>query len=173
MLKAYKTLLDKGWSSSPFLFVDFDGVLNTNKEAVNEDFRKECVENLNKIILNVPDLRIIISSSWKIGRTLLQLRELLAGAGMVQPHIVVDKTPDLYYISQEYLYVDSAYPDMENVRAAEIACSVNTKNIIWYLAIDDNPDKHMEAYTIRTTMKDGLTALHAETVVERFREMML
>jgi len=61
-----------------YLFLDIDGVLNTNRysdylidhdEDYNDEygaiFDPEAVENLACIIKNVPELKIIISSTWR------------------------------------------------------------------------------------------------------------
>lgn len=62
-----------------YLFLDIDGVLNTilysnylidhNEDEVDEDgalFDPEAVNNLASIVENVPDLKIIISSTWRL-----------------------------------------------------------------------------------------------------------
>lgn len=61
-----------------YLFLDIDGVLNTmrysdyltehDKDDTDEDgalFDPEAVANLETIIKNVPDVKIIISSTWR------------------------------------------------------------------------------------------------------------
>lgn len=62
-----------------YLFLDIDGVLNTtrysdyqidyNEDEVDEDgalFDPEAVNNLAGIVDNIPDLKIIISSTWRV-----------------------------------------------------------------------------------------------------------
>lgn len=51
------------------LFLDFDGVINTFRNS-NEDgeiFSAVCCKNLNKLLSEVPDLKIVVSSSWRHG----------------------------------------------------------------------------------------------------------
>jgi len=49
------------------LFLDIDGVLNRLKPQRNGycGFDPICVENLNYVLLTIPDLYIVISSSWR------------------------------------------------------------------------------------------------------------
>lgn len=62
-----------------YLFLDIDGVLNTifysdylidhNEDEVDEDgalFDPEAINNLASIFNNIPDLKIIISSTWRL-----------------------------------------------------------------------------------------------------------
>lgn len=90
------------------LFLDFDGVLNNTgwftKQAAywkgvpgalrapreERDFDPENMKMLGALILMVPGLKIVVSSSWRKGRTLDQLRGYLAG--YVPPRRVVDVT---------------------------------------------------------------------------------
>ena len=90
------------------VFLDFDGVLNSlnwekeighlNKNNMTvEEIEQACfspklVENLNKLTTKF-DAKIVVSSSWKDGRSLDELQIMLKKAGVTGD--VIDKTPTL------------------------------------------------------------------------------
>lgn len=48
------------------LYLDFDGVLNPfNNYSAKGDFSKSACKNLNKILKEEPELKIVVSSSWR------------------------------------------------------------------------------------------------------------
>jgi hypothetical protein len=49
------------------VYLDLDGVLNDHKPNPNgyNSLKRECVEEFNRILEEVPDLRIVISSAWR------------------------------------------------------------------------------------------------------------
>ena len=77
----------------PLVFLDIDGVLVTQTELAQpmralpghrarfHAFHPAAVTALN-LITDLTPARIVISSTWRIGRTLMQLRELLADQGV-------------------------------------------------------------------------------------------
>src|SRR6476620_3382199 len=94
------------------IFLDIDGVLNSEEffvrkheekgaEAVNEEMRThwplseicpKLVSNLNKLVEQT-DAKIVVSSTWRHGRSIEELQSILDGVGFKGE--VVDKTPDL------------------------------------------------------------------------------
>ena len=107
------------------MFLDFDGVLNTDSYQVSlssqgkpgwddygQLFDPEAVGNLKMILDAVPDVKIVIESSWKVnGLDELQLmwkeRNL--------PGELYDVTPDIF--NEELLTIDLSDPD--NIRKVE------------------------------------------------------
>ena len=74
-----RSIYDDGGGFQRYLFLDIDGVLNTtsysnylidhNEDEVDEDgaiFDPEAVANLAYIVEKVPDVKIIISSTWRL-----------------------------------------------------------------------------------------------------------
>ena len=51
------------------IFCDIDGVLNHSHFGKDENdkfgFADDCIANLKKILIAVPDTKIVISSAWK------------------------------------------------------------------------------------------------------------
>lgn len=99
------------------LFVDIDGVLNheiwyqsqeclnLSKQNIDDNrryFAPFSVEMLNYIIEKT-GAKIVVSSSWRHGRTVDQLKQLFSSNGIVGD--VIDKTIDLKFMSKiDYNY---------------------------------------------------------------------
>ncbi len=90
-------------SSTPLLFLDFDGVLNSDAYfGRNPDVRgndvidRRLVQRLNGF-LDTSGCNVIISSTWRCNRTMSELRGILSERGL-RPALVariIDKTYDL------------------------------------------------------------------------------
>jgi len=85
--------------STNILFLDIDWVLATEFSTRLEDlwttFSDTCVKNLDRICNEVPWLQIVISSTWRKGRTIQELREMFKIRGFSNYLKVIDKTPNL------------------------------------------------------------------------------
>lgn len=133
------------------IFLDIDGVLNNEVWYKSERFRhgqsKEeydlsqfdprCVELLNSLIADT-QAKIVVSSSWRLGRTVDELKDLFQRVGILGE--VIDKTPQLFFAIKGY---DKSVP-----RGCEIkAWLENNKSIIGskmskvnYVILDDDGD---------------------------------
>lgn len=80
----------------PFVFIDFDGVLNTpaiwGKRPAVEALDPVLVKRFSDFCERV-DAQVIVSSSWRIIYDLGQLREFLKGAGFENPERIISITP--------------------------------------------------------------------------------
>ena len=101
------------------LFLDFDGVLNTDSYQVSlssqgkpgwddygQLFDPEAVGNLKRILDAGPDIRIVVESSWKaegIDHLRLMWKE------RILPGEIYDVTPDIF--NEELLTIDLSDPD--------------------------------------------------------------
>lgn len=107
------------------IFLDFDGVLNTEKYQAQlraegrpgwDDFGMlfdpEAVANLKRILDSVPDVRIVVSSSWKVNG-IDELRLMWAERGL--SGTLHDVTPTVF--CEDLLTVDLSDPD--NIRKIE------------------------------------------------------
>jgi hypothetical protein len=87
------------WPSDPcsIVFLDFDGVLNSDRSArelgTRYRFSRPSVEAFN-LLLRETDVRIVISSSWREGWTLKENAQFLERDGVL-PGRVIGKTPTL------------------------------------------------------------------------------
>lgn len=88
-------------SANPLLFLDFDGVLNHQAHFAalaakgwdpDDALDPACVDRLN-FLLNASGAYVTVSSSWRIGRSLEELRTILSAAGFAHAERVVGKTP--------------------------------------------------------------------------------
>lgn len=86
------------------IFLDFDGVLNSYSDRPKRPpyvvngllgLYPEKIEILNKIIAETK-ASIVVSSSWRIGRSINDLRTVLADAGFKYPKLVIGKTDNHY-----------------------------------------------------------------------------
>ncbi len=101
------------------IFLDFDGVLNSHqsfnfwknkrdqtkwenemysewqgslKEYLAMEFDPIALNNVEDLIRSVPDLKIVVSSTWRLGETVESLQKILAPAKLVSA-AVIDVTP--------------------------------------------------------------------------------
>lgn len=75
------------------LFLDFDGVINPHSHrADGAMFSKVACKNLNSLLKQVPDLKIVVSSSWRI-HGIKAVRDILNSNG-IDPKRVIDITGD-------------------------------------------------------------------------------
>ena len=156
------------------LFLDIDGVLNSarffkeeyEKWSLNgrpqegaykwcrDKFQKSSIKELNRIIKKVPDLKIVISSSWKNNNTLYELKEKLFKQAGINPDLVIDMTPNLGIIH----------------RGKEIIewLNHNKYNIINFVILDDNTDMdELSDKLVKTTWAEGLTEKEADEIIKR------
>ena len=78
------------------VFLDFDGVLR-RESASPSCFQKDCLERLESTIRPFEDIEIVISSTWRIGFSLDEIRS------MFSPDIaarIVDSTPELENVNR-------------------------------------------------------------------------
>lgn len=156
------------------LFLDFDGVLNSQASFIYERRRRRkdpsiesnisstlchiCTSNLQYIIEHVPDLKIVISSSWRRGNTLEELKEILASYG-VDSSIVVDVTP-------------YTWDDIEgNYRGNDIKAWLEKhQDVTDFVIVDDDSD--MEPFMsnlVQTSWNTGLTFDNAMTIIRKLK----
>lgn len=146
------------------LFLDIDGVLNSQRWAgkCKEWFRlldPEAVAHLRRIVDAVPDLRIVVSSAWRIGRSLTDLRMHLSACGM-DPAIerrIIDRTPSL---------------PGQRIRGQEIAAWMEySHRVTSYVIVDDGDDMgELLPRLVRTAWEVGLTAADADRVLTLLAE---
>ncbi len=108
-----------------YIFLDFDGVLNTDSyqsglrtqgkprwDDYGQLFDPEAVRNLKRILDAVPEVRIVVESSWK-AQGLDELRLMWLERHL--PGELYDTTPDIF--NEELLTIDLSDP--ENIHKAE------------------------------------------------------
>lgn len=83
------------------IFLDIDGVLNsqlwyvrTKGSRERDDLDREAIGFLNNLIKKT-DAKVVVTSTWRLGRTVEELQEILTRNGFVGE--VIDKTKDIRY----------------------------------------------------------------------------
>lgn len=104
-----------------YIFLDIDGVLLPCVEPYDwkQGFNRECVANLNKLLENVPEAVIIVSSDWRFDHTVDRLNNLLEEAGCIYNSPIVGITP--------FGHIDKDFPP--DLRDREIAKFINDNDL--------------------------------------------
>lgn len=155
------------------IFLDFDGVLNSQGSFIYETARRKkhkeqgvsgpvnqtlcnvCTANFQRILDQYPDVKIVLSTTWRILFDIDWLKAKLAEYH-VDGSRVIGKTPDLQWKSrgQEIQQWLDEHPEVTH-----------------YVAIDDNADEidiiHGSERFVHTSWGGGLTFDHAEEVINK------
>jgi len=165
------------------LFLDIDGVLVVYKRNEDEElFDPGAMFHLNNICDLVPELEIIISSSWRIGRTIEQLREDFIKGGFKYPERIIDKTPRIFKFRQgqfqayssaprglevdEWIH-DNCYMMHEGFSYKE-ELEWREANPFNYVIVDDDGDMlyHQRDHFVQTKANQGLTIQSANRILK-------
>lgn len=146
----------------PLLFLDIDGVLVTRATLTKgtkllpghkwsfHQFDPQTVGALNRIT-DETGATIVISSTWRKGRTLMQLREILADQGVTGR--VIDKTGN----------------SEDGIRGGEIQRFMTDMGIEPHeiVILDDDADMlHLTPRLIQTRSQTGLTMEDAQAAID-------
>lgn len=156
------------------IFLDIDGVLNSKQwhnsdsckalgNSVKRYFDPVCVEYLNSIISETR-ARVIISSSWRILRSLQDLQDLFKSIGFIGK--IYGKTEDLSIFE----------PDTPNLRGVEIQNWIKDnqkhfKTPIKHIILDDEDDflKEQKLFFFQTNPDIGLDTSITEKIISFFK----
>lgn len=162
------------------LFLDFDGVLNsqqsaifwhnkrdqskwenemysswtgTLKEYIAHEFCPIALSNMEELCRRVPDLKIVVSSTWRMGETVESLKKILAPAPLVA-NAIISTTP----ITRDKSRGEEIH--------AWIVASDPAEEIEEYVIVDDDRDMmpHQLPHFVNTSSFHGFTyadMLHA------------
>jgi hypothetical protein len=114
------------------IFLDIDGVLAPIPRSFHQNqLNSDCVRYFESIFESVPDARIVISSTWRIGQSIKELRKHLEECGLPCSERIFDKTVD-YTETGEFLYL---------TRGQEISTwLMDQTEIESYVIVDDDTD---------------------------------
>jgi hypothetical protein len=142
------------------LFLDVDGVLVNLKSlqqrrALMEKADPGCVAALNRI-LDTTKARVVVSSCWRIGRNLPELRELLRDWGVKAT--VIGRTPNL-----------------GTSRGSEIAAWLKefeqSRDVASIVILDDDRDMdELSKFLVQTEFEPGLTEADADRAIAVLKE---
>lgn len=152
-----------------YIFLDFDGVLNTEKhqaflrsnglntcDQYGPIFDPDAVEYLSDILSRVPDAKIVIISSWKFeGED--RMFQLWKERNL--PGVVAGITPTLVPMSLDDLYAG---------KGREIKTWLQDNPATEYVILDDVPDflAEQESHYIEIDPRVGLTSDLVNKVIE-------
>jgi len=153
------------------IFLDIDGVLNSERYIHDEHARTgkcmggsvvemidlSALRELERICVET-GARIVVSSCWRIGRTVEELRKIFDDATFSMPERIIDRTPAPHY---------------GITRGKEIAKWFEEIRIIpdSFIILDDDPDmKPYRAHLVKTNWKTGLTPAIADRAIAQLNE---
>lgn len=140
------------------MFLDFDGVLNSHQSAtfwhhnrdkqniVTRPYREHefcpiAISNMEELMRRMPDLKIVVSSTWRMGRSVEELKIVLASSPLMA-NAVIDKTLVFH----------------EEPRGKEIKAWLDKHpEISHYVIVDDDSDmlKEQREYFVHTSGLHG------------------
>lgn len=145
------------------IFLDIDGVLNSEqfiralyrkfkKGGLHREFCPICASNLLTIMTDVPDAKIVVSSSWRIGNTLEELQTYLFEGADIPKDRVIDVTPSFG----------------SGPRGLEIQAWLNLHpEVMKFIILDDSSDmEHLMPRLVHTSWRRGLMIEEAELAVK-------
>ena len=138
------------------IFLDFDGVLApiTRWDRYGE-IDPECVRVLNEIVA-ASEADVVVSSTWRHGKTLTELQEMLDAQGFVG--FVLDKAP--------------AGMNGAN-RAEEIAAWLAEHDVRGYVIIDDHAGMgDLHPRLVQTHPGRGLQSVDARRAIELLTQIV-
>jgi len=140
------------------IFLDFDGVLNRFDDPRNlKELSSGCVKLLNQVIEQT-HAYIVITSVWRILRTVGELRAKLVEAGFKYPQRVIGKSPRTGGRRGTEIY------EWLKIRAQ------SRDDVESFIILDDDSD--MEPFMDRLVQTDsdtGLTDLEVKKTVDMLR----
>lgn len=163
-------------SDKKFIFLDIDGVLNSEsyyttretKPTTREEhnimsFDPQAIVHLNRIIEETGAL-IVVSSTWRQSRSIKELQQLLDNVGVISK--VYSKTPVL---REEYIFRGNEiewWLQEEQRKDGKIAFTMLSP--YKYVILDDDFDMllHQAPYFVKCNYKTGLTETLANEAIK-------
>lgn len=153
------------------IFLDIDGVLNsdkwmrsfTQKEwderidkfSITHHLDPKAVDRLNRIVDGHRDLRVVISSSWRVTRSLDHIKDGLTARGFKHADKIIGKTGSNGWNLTEACGVKA----QDHRRGMEIAewLDEQSPSVDGFVVLDDAYDCHtLGDHWVRTSLKVGL-----------------
>jgi hypothetical protein len=174
------------------IFLDIDGVLNSNDWYTNRkknnlteqypltEFDPKAVERLNRIILET-GAKIVVSSSWRAGRSVNELQDLLISVGVIGE--VVGKTNrlthDTYNIPRgceiDYWLKLQGLFQRINWSKEEQQKNIDKAKVKNYIILDDDSDMlySQKEHFVHTDNLHGLTDENVDNSISILRKSLV
>lgn len=163
------------------LFLDFDGVLNTEQSyfywkqhkeperRVKTDIHAErfcpiAISNLNYLCQQVADVRIVISSSWRNYFPLDVIKELLQEDGFAYTERIIDKTDRCMIKLGRSSRADEIKEWLENYEKTGSDDLVTD-----WIAVDDHSHNIEDDRLYLVNQEDGLYIEAVYSIIQRFQ----
>ena len=188
----YEKIIEKDIN---ILFLDIDGVLNFAAPNTSnsyggrflhgEEIEPKLVKKFNKICKEIPNLKIVISSSWRgnMKRTIWALRN----AGFEYIETIIGRTPSAKSITEKYHNVEvielpTPYTLLYDRRSQQIlkwfldnpGISKRMNNFV--IVDDESYDitgkmgfNFLEPYFVQTIPEFGLSNANVQTIINHFK----
>lgn len=168
-----------------YLFIDVDGVLNnipflsdSHYRKLHDDICPDNLQNLKLICEQIPNLKLILSSSWRhgfekdsTGNWKVLTRALLKNLKEVSAPLF-DITPS--YSSEFSNYKLSGFARQHEI-LDYVLHHLNSKEDCFMILDDEDVDCDgvFGSHFYRTNVKEGLTKKDAKKIVRRFKKQIL
>jgi len=152
-------------------FIDIDGVFNTEQSHFYwrrrrkrpsgisaERFCPITISNLNYLCENLPDLKLVVSSTWRTSFSLGELHTLFKEDGFTHTDLIIDITPS----SVRRL----AEPGRREVEIDKWLKA--NPGVIDWVAIDDHEYEIDKDHLMLTNQEDGLNIIMVYMLIKRF-----
>lgn len=127
-----------------YIFLDFDGVLR-RLTSDRSKFDKDCVESFESAVRPLPDIKIVITSTWRLAVSLKEMRSLVSPAIAER---IVGITPEIYSPS-----ISARYEEIQQY------LNDNQVDQEFWVAIDDDPEGFPpNAPLVQTDPNEGFNA---------------
>lgn len=162
------------------VFLDIDGVLNSGPylrsldpgegvslyRSIGEaaDIDPDAVVRLNRLVESV-GAYVVISSSWRHGRTVAELARILRSRGFAFPSRVLGRTPD-FVPNNNPLSKDHCGERGNEIQAWLDGAPMYGIEVESFVILDDNSDMaHLADRLVLTTFDAGLEDKHVEYAI--------
>lgn len=171
------------------LFLDIDGVLNSAQSArfwhrnrdqklwenelyegwegslkgyLAQEFCPIACQNLTMILEELSDLKIVVSSTWRIGETVESLKKILSFSDLVS-NAIISTTP-VHRDDPRGLEIQAWLDEHKNHG------KVN-EQVSHFVIVDDDADmEHLVPHLVQTDNRVGLDYNKAWEIIKRFRQ---
>jgi hypothetical protein len=108
-----------------YIFLDFDGVLR-RLTSDRSKFEQDCLACFESAVRPLPDIKIVISSTWRLAVSLKEIRSLFSP---VIAEKIIGMTPEIHSASESMRY--------EEIQKYLLDQQVSNE---FWVAIDDDPE---------------------------------
>jgi hypothetical protein len=160
------------------LFLDFDGVLNSTQSTLmhwqnqgrtlvytdENCMSQECCSNLRYLMDTLPDLYIVVSSSWRLMYSPSELKTILQKLCHIPENRIIGTTP--YLPNKQRGNEIQSWLDENESQGSELKYEIDD-----FMIIDDDSDMaHLKETNFLQTDGDlGFTIKDCRKLLERFR----